>query len=242
MMVNKMGNLVMISETNIDAVISGTSMVLAAMACCQSDAPTTVPHFLGTQLVGYNLQVYDTRNLVSTLAPNLCTCQFAAAVVTRRPDLQDPLFTMASYTLPKLPYAYDTLEPFVDAMTMEIHHSKHHQTYVNNLNAALEKAPELADLDLLALNKAVGTGKVPDSIATAVRNNGGGMYGTLCHHLSMLHTATRAGHWNHTFFWQVMGKPGDNNGPSAELKSAIDASFGSLDKLKADFGAAGTYA
>ncbi len=83
---------------------------------------------------------------------------------------------MASYTLPKLPYAYDALEPFVDAMTMEIHHSKHHQTYVNNLNAALEKAPELAGLDLLDLNKAVGTGKVPESIATAVRNNGGGTY------------------------------------------------------------------
>lgn len=81
---------------------------------------------------------------------------------------------MASYSLPNLPYAYDALEPFVDAMTMEIHHSKHHQTYVNNLNAALDKAPELAGLDLLALNKAVGTGKVPESIATAVRNNGGG--------------------------------------------------------------------
>lgn len=81
---------------------------------------------------------------------------------------------MALYSLPTLPYAYDALEPFVDAMTMEIHHSKHHQTYVNNLNAALEKAPELAGLDLLALNQAVGTGKVPDSIATAVRNNGGG--------------------------------------------------------------------
>lgn len=84
---------------------------------------------------------------------------------------------MASYTLPELPYSYDALEPFVDAMTMQIHHSKHHQTYVNNLNAALEKAPELAGLDLLDLNKAVGTGKVPESIATAVRNNGGG---TLC--------------------------------------------------------------
>ena len=144
---------------------------------------------------------------------------------------------MASYSLPNLPYAYDALEPFVDAMTMEIHHSKHHQTYVNNLNAALEKAPELAGLDLLALNKAVGTGKVPDSVATAVRNNGGGT----CHRHNpdVLRHNPCAGHWNHTFFWQVMGKPGDNNGPSAELKSAIDASFGSLDKLKSDFGAAG---
>lgn len=93
------------------------------------------------------------------------------------------------------------------------------QTYVNNINGALEKFPELASLGLVDLNKAVGTDAVPKDVATVVRNNGGG-------------------HWNHGFFWKVMAAPTESNGPSAELKSAIDSSFGSLDEMKAKFNAA----
>lgn len=83
----------------------------------------------------------------------------------------------------------------------------------------MEKFPELATLGIIDLNKAVGTDAIPKDVATVVRNNGGG-------------------HWNHSFFWKVLGPPTDSNGPSAELKAAIDASFGSLDKLKAKFNAA----
>jgi Fe-Mn family superoxide dismutase len=124
-----------------------------------------------------------------------------------------------AFSLPSLGYDYATLEPHIDAMTMNIHHTKHHQTYVNNLNAALDKFPEFRDLGLVEINKAVGSDKVPTEIATAVRNNGGG-------------------HWNHSFFWKVMTAPSNTNGPSAELKAAIDASFGSLDEMKAKFNAA----
>eukprot|EP00877_Chromochloris_zofingiensis_P005537 jgi/Chrzof1/14985/Cz09g23070.t1 len=120
------------------------------------------------------------------------------------------------FTLPDLPYQHHALEPHIDALTMNIHHSKHHQTYVNNLNAALEKFPEFQDLGLAEINKAVGTNKVPSDIATAVRNNGGG-------------------HWNHSFFWKIMTAPTETNGPSSELKSAIDQAFGSLDEMKTKF-------
>jgi Fe-Mn family superoxide dismutase len=123
------------------------------------------------------------------------------------------------FTLPDLPYAHQALEPHVDALTMSIHHSKHHQTYVNNVNAALDKFPELKDLGLVDLNKAVGTSAVPADVATAVRNNGGG-------------------HWNHSFFWTVMGAPSDTNGAGGELKAAIEGAFGSLDEMKAKFNAA----
>jgi Fe-Mn family superoxide dismutase len=123
------------------------------------------------------------------------------------------------FTLPDLPYAQTALEPHVDALTMNIHHSKHHQTYVNNVNAALEKFPELKDLGLVDLNKAVGTSAIPTEVSVAVRNNGGG-------------------HWNHSFFWTVMGAPTDTNGAAGELKAAIDSSFGSIDEMKAKFNAA----
>ncbi|MEJ7812723.1 MAG: superoxide dismutase [Gemmatimonadaceae bacterium] len=123
-----------------------------------------------------------------------------------------------AHTLPPLPYGYDALEPHIDARTMEIHHTKHHQTYVNNLNAALEKAPELQGKsldDLLADLNAV-----PEAIRTPVRNNGGG-------------------HWNHSMFWQLMtpGGGGDPTGPAAD---AIRQSFGDLAKLKEQFAAAAT--
>jgi Fe-Mn family superoxide dismutase len=123
-----------------------------------------------------------------------------------------------AFTLPKLPYAYDALEPHIDARTMEIHHTKHHQTYVNNLNAAIEKAPELQGKSLDELMKGVNT--VPESVRTAVRNNGGG-------------------HWNHTMFWEIMG-PGKGGEPSGKLGDAIKSAFGDLAKFKEQFAAAAT--
>lgn len=124
-----------------------------------------------------------------------------------------------AYTLPALPYGFDALEPHVDATTMAIHHGKHHQTYVNNLNGALEKFPELKDLGLVDLNKAVGSDKIPKDVATVVRNNGGG-------------------HWNHSFFWKVMTSPSNTNGCQGDVKAAIDKSFGSVDAMKEKFNAA----
>jgi len=126
-----------------------------------------------------------------------------------------------AFTLPALSFEYQALEPYVDTMTMQIHHTKHHQTYITNVNNALEKFPELASLGIVDLNKAVGTDKIPKELATVVRNNGGG-------------------HWNHSFFWKVLTAPTNSNGPSAELKAAIDAAFGTMDELKTKFNAAAT--
>jgi len=120
-------------------------------------------------------------------------------------------------TLAPLPYDFDALEPHIDAQTMQIHHGKHHQAYVNNLNAALDKHPALHDKPLEEL--LAGLGGIPDDVRTAVRNNGGG-------------------HWNHTFFWQVMG-PNAGGTPSGALGDAITQGFGSFDKLKEQFTAAG---
>jgi Fe-Mn family superoxide dismutase len=123
-----------------------------------------------------------------------------------------------AFTLPALPYAHDALEPHIDKMTMEIHHGKHHQAYVTNLNAALEKAPELAGKsleELLANNCSI----VPEAIRTAVRNNGGG-------------------HWNHSLFWELMG-PGKGGAPVGNLGQAITSTFGSFDDFKTKFNAAG---
>jgi Fe-Mn family superoxide dismutase len=122
-----------------------------------------------------------------------------------------------AFTLPPLPYAYDALEPHIDAMTMEIHHSKHHQAYVTNVNKALESAPELAGRsleDLLANNCAA----IPEAIRTAVRNNGGG-------------------HWNHSLFWEIMG-PGKGGAPAGNLAQAINAKFGDFAAFKEKFNAA----
>lgn len=122
-----------------------------------------------------------------------------------------------AFELPKLPYAPDALEPHIDKATMEIHHGKHHQAYVTNLNKALESAPELAGKsleDLLAKNLAI----VPDAIKNAVRNNGGG-------------------HWNHSFFWQILG-PGAGGTPTGNVAQAINAAFGSFDTFKEKFAAA----
>ena len=119
-----------------------------------------------------------------------------------------------SFTLPALPYAYDALEPAIDARTMEIHHTKHHQTYVNNLNAALEGHADLAAKsieDLVANLK-----DLPESIQTAVRNNGGG-------------------HFNHSFFWESLQAPSAEAAIPASLKSRLEADFGSVEAFKEAF-------
>ncbi|GAB4179720.1 MAG: superoxide dismutase [Terrimicrobiaceae bacterium] len=122
-----------------------------------------------------------------------------------------------SYELPSLPYAPTALEPHIDAKTMEIHHGKHHAAYVANLNKALESAPELAGK---SLDELIGDlSAVPEAIRGAVRNNGGG-------------------HWNHSFFWKLMG-PGAGGSPQGELAAAIDQAFGSFADFQAKFEAAG---
>jgi superoxide dismutase, Fe-Mn family len=118
-----------------------------------------------------------------------------------------------AYSLPPLPYAADALEPHIDKQTMEIHHGKHHAAYVNNLNAALEKHPELQSKSVEELIK--GINSVPDDIRTAVRNNGGG-------------------HANHSMFWQIMG-PNAGGQPTGAIADAIKSSFGSFDALKEQF-------
>jgi Fe-Mn family superoxide dismutase len=122
-----------------------------------------------------------------------------------------------AHTLPPLPYAFDALEPSIDAQTMQIHHGKHHQAYVNNLNAAIEKAPEIQDKSLDDL--VAGIGSVPEAVRTAVRNNGGG-------------------HWNHSFFWQIMA-PNAGGEPSGALAASIERTFGDFAKFKEQFNAAG---
>ena len=122
-----------------------------------------------------------------------------------------------AFTLPALPYDFTALEPHIDAKTMEIHHGKHHQTYVNNLNAAIEKAPELASKSLDDLMRNVN--KLPEAVRTAIRNNGGG-------------------HWNHSMFWQIMA-PKAGGEPGGNLASAIKNAFGDFAKFREQFSAAG---
>ena len=122
-----------------------------------------------------------------------------------------------AHTLPPLPYAPDALEPHIDKATMEIHHGKHHQAYINNLNAALEKHPELQGKSSEELIKHLST--VPEDIRTAVRNNAGGDV-------------------NHTMFWQIMA-PHAGGAPTGHVADAINASFGSFDTFKEQFAKAG---
>jgi superoxide dismutase, Fe-Mn family len=122
-----------------------------------------------------------------------------------------------AHALPALPYAPDALEPHIDAQTMQIHHGKHHQTYVTNLNGALDKHAELHAKSLDDLIRSVNS--VPEDIRTAVRNNGGG-------------------HWNHSLFWKLMA-PKAGGAPSGAVADAINSSFGSFDKFKEQFQAAG---
>ena len=122
-----------------------------------------------------------------------------------------------AFTLPPLPYDFGALEPHIDAKTMEIHHGKHHQAYVNNLNAAIEKAPELAGKSLDDLMRNVSS--APEAVRTAVRNNGGG-------------------HWNHSMFWQIMTPKGGGE-PTGTIGQAIKTAFGDFAKFREQFNAAG---
>ena len=118
-----------------------------------------------------------------------------------------------TYTLPKLPYNYKDLEPFIDELTMTIHHTKHHQAYIDNLNAALAKYPQLENVPLTTLLTTLD--KLPEDIRGAVRNHGGG-------------------HYNHSLFWQIMG-PKQGGTPSGELAALIVKTFGSFDAFKDQF-------
>jgi Fe-Mn family superoxide dismutase len=118
-----------------------------------------------------------------------------------------------SFELPKLPYAVDALEPYIDAQTMSIHHDKHHQAYVTNLNAAIEKHPELGNKSLEDLLSNLNA--IPEDIRMAVRNHGGGT-------------------WNHNMFWEIMA-PKAAPTPNAELQKALEAAFGSFDAFKTEF-------
>ncbi len=123
-----------------------------------------------------------------------------------------------AYELPKLDYAYDALEPHIDARTMEIHHSKHHNTYITNLNKALEGAGINAPADVGDLIRKIGD--LPESVRTAVLNNGGG-------------------HYNHSLFWKVIG-PNAGGKPSGKIAAKIDEAFGSFEAFQEKFTTAGT--
>jgi Fe-Mn family superoxide dismutase len=114
------------------------------------------------------------------------------------------------FALPKLGYAYEALEPHIDAQTMNIHHTRHHQAFINNLNGLAPKWPELAKSKPDELLRDLA--KAPEAIRTAIRNNLGG-------------------HWNHSFFWELM-TPGGAKAPQGDLKAAIDQAFGDFDKMK----------
>ena len=120
------------------------------------------------------------------------------------------------YSLPDLPYSYDALEPFIDTQTMEIHHQKHHNAYITKLNSALETSSEWQGKDIEEIVKNLNS--VPESIRTAVRNNGGG-------------------HYNHSFFWNIMG-PNAGGEPEGDLASSINEVFGSLAEFKEEFSGA----
>ncbi|HKB91890.1 MAG TPA: Fe-Mn family superoxide dismutase [Opitutaceae bacterium] len=123
-----------------------------------------------------------------------------------------------AYELPKLPYAYDALVPHIDAKTMEIHYTKHHQAYITNANNALKDQPALAALDVDVL--IADLSKVPEAIRGTIRNNGGG-------------------HSNHSFFWKILG-PGKGGAPKGSLAEAITSTFGGFDKFKEELGKAAT--
>lgn len=125
-----------------------------------------------------------------------------------------------AYTLPELPYAYNALEPHIDARTMEIHHTKHHNAYITNVNKALEEHAALAALPVEKLIQDLGA--VPEAIRTVVRNNGGG-------------------HANHSLFWTILAPNGAGSGnPTGAIAAAIDATFGSFEDFKKQFNDAAT--
>ena len=159
----------------------------------------------------------DRRNFINRSAAALAASGAAASLLAPANRAAAQAAAPAKgFKLPKLPYAYDALEPSIDAKTMEIHHSKHHQAYIDKLNAALESHPDLFKMaaeDLVKLPDAI-----PEEIRTAVQNNGGG-------------------HVNHTFFWQIM-RPGKAEEPKGLLADAIKAKFGSLASFKETFASA----
>ena len=121
------------------------------------------------------------------------------------------------YQLDSLPYSYDALEPYIDTQTMQLHHDKHHAAYVNNLNGALEKYPDLQNKQVEELVKTLDS--IPEDIRATVRNNAGG-------------------HVNHTMFWQIM-KPNGGGEPMGDLARAIESTFGTFDTFKQQFNDAG---
>ena len=146
---------------------------------------------------------------------SVASAAMAAPLLTTRAHAADAL----ALALPALPYAVDALAPHIDARTMEIHHGKHHQAYINNLKAALE-TNGIANTDAIALVKDLNS--LPEAARAAIRNNAGG-------------------HVNHTWFWQWMAPAGSaGTGPSGKLAEAIQSTFGSMDDFKKAFGEAGT--
>lgn len=158
-----------------------------------------------------------TGALALGLAP-LLSHTASAAEATATASAPAPAPAAGPFTLPPLGYAYDALEPLIDAKTMEIHHSKHHKAYVDNANKALAALPELVALGAAGILRAMD--KVPDNVKTAVRNHVGG-------------------HANHSLFWKIL-TPGGATAPTGTLAAAIEAQFGSADKLRADLTEAAT--
>jgi len=156
----------------------------------------------------------DRRTVLRTAGAATLVGVLSAGAVSRALAADEPT---GPFTLPPLPYDPAALEPHIDATTMGLHHDKHHAAYVKNLNTALKDYAELAKLPLEELLARLD--EVPDTVRTAVRNNGGG-------------------HANHSMFWQVMGAPGGSS-PDGALKEAIDRDLGGLEKLQADFNTAG---
>ncbi|MEH3038863.1 MAG: superoxide dismutase [Sphingomonas paucimobilis] len=139
----------------------------------------------------------------------------AAIALIATPAVAQQAPPAGPFSLAPLPYPANALEPVIDAETMTLHHDKHHQAYIDALNKAVAADPSLSGQTLERMLPRIG------SLPAAIRNNGGG-------------------HWNHAFFWRTMTKPGAGGAPSLELARAIDAAFGSVDKMKAAFKAAGT--
>ncbi|MFI5134715.1 MAG: superoxide dismutase [Chitinophagales bacterium] len=130
----------------------------------------------------------------------------------------EPSTDDGEFKLPPLPYAYNALEPYIDAQTMEIHYTKHHQAYVDKLNAAIEKAPGLKGKSIDELLSMINS--IPDTVKMQIRNQGGG-------------------HWNHSFFWQILAPKSAANMPSGKLVEAISQQWQSLDNFKSEFNKAG---
>jgi Fe-Mn family superoxide dismutase len=165
------------------------------------------------------MQPLTRRQLLHLAGGGAATLLLSIPAAARKPEEAKGGVNAYPFQLPKLPYGHDALEPSIDKETMEIHHGKHHQAYINNLNDALKDKPDLQKKSLEELIRGVKT--LPQDVRLKVRNNGGG-------------------HINHTMFWQNMASPksGGGGAPSGELGKAIDAAFGSFDKFKTAFSAA----